>query len=139
MATTTATKPAAKTAAKTRKPKSPTPEIDFGSISAKASETPVVQTRSSGLDNTPIPQWLTESWAKRTTVQRGGQERIEGAAVELSPMSAAQVSYTKNLMTRAVQRMPGVGVKFSETVNADKSVTLKFQTMQRKARKSAKS
>lgn len=127
---TTTTKPAAKT----RKPKSPTPEIDFGKISAKASATPVVQTRSSGVDNTPIPAWLAESWDKRSTVQRGGHERIEGAAVELSPMSPEQVAYTKNLMTRGVQRMQGVGVKFSETKHSDGTVTLKFQTMQRKAR-----
>lgn len=133
MATATQTKPA--DAKATRAPKTPPPALDFGKVSAKASAEPVTQTRSSALDSTPVPGWLAESWAQRATVKRGPNERLEGAAVELSPMSAEQVAYIKNLMTRAVQRMAGVGVKFAETTNADKSVTLKFQTMQRKARK----
>ena len=133
MATSTTPKAAKKAVA----PRKPAPAIDFGKIATKEAD-PVIQTRNGALDKTPIPGWLADSWAARTTVQRGGNERVEGAARELSAMSREQVDYTKNLLSRGVQRMPGVGVKFSETVNGDGSVTLKFQTMQRKARKASK-
>ena len=134
----TATKSTAKASDAPARTRTPAPDIDFKAVKATASQEPVVQTRRSALDSTPVPQWLRESWEKRTTVTRNGEEKLEGAAVELSPMSPEQVKYLKRLFTAGVDRMPGVGVKFAVTKNADGTETLKFQTKQRKAKPAAK-
>lgn len=132
----TATKDETAVEKKARQARTAPPSIDFGAVKATASTEPVVQVRGSILDDPkcPVMPWLTQSWEKRETVTRGGVARIEGAAVDLSPMTREQADYIKRLMSQGVQRLNGVGVKFAESTDEKGLVTVKFQTRERKAK-----